>query len=192
MLAMKNSLLSVMEIFIKRLASHQVNKGFDQRKKNYRVKSENILSQYRIAFAIKKSIENIFYRNICSNKNTWKYCIENSDMRSNPNLCVQAVRQGHNPSTYSKFAILRSRDEWRQNPPGPLPPNIKVCLFYGVKLSSVDYCIVQVNQTRTRLFIGIVSYAFGTVSSGQTRGLADQQGFGVTDPQGPGIAGFFL
>jgi len=59
MLAMKNSLLSVMEIFIKRLASHQ------------------------------------------------------------------AVRQGHNPSTYSKFAILRSRDEWRQNPPGPLPPNIK-------------------------------------------------------------------
>ena len=44
MLAMKNSLLSVMEIFIKRLASHQVNKGFDQRKKNYRVKSENIVS----------------------------------------------------------------------------------------------------------------------------------------------------
>ena len=29
---------------------------------------------------------------------------------------------GPNPNIYSKFSILKSRDEWRQNPPGGVTP----------------------------------------------------------------------
>ncbi len=30
--------------------------------------------------------------------------------------------EGPNPNIYSKFGILKSRDEWRQNPPGGVTP----------------------------------------------------------------------
>merc|ERR1719341_1921902 len=38
---------------------------------------------------------------------------------------ANAVRKGHNPSNYTKFAFLNSRNEWRQNPPGGLPSHVR-------------------------------------------------------------------
>ena len=38
---------------------------------------------------------------------------------------ANAVRKGHNPSNYTKFAFLNARNEWRQNPPGGIPNHVR-------------------------------------------------------------------
>ena len=36
-----------------------------------------------------------------------------------------AVRKGHNPTNYTKFAFLQAREEWRQNPPAGLASHVR-------------------------------------------------------------------
>ena len=38
---------------------------------------------------------------------------------------ANAIRKGHNPSNYTKFAFLNARNEWRQNPPGGIPNHVR-------------------------------------------------------------------
>ena len=47
---------------------------------------------------------------------------------------ANAVRKGHNPSNYTKFAFLNSRNEWRQNPPGGLPNHVRGQVNKNIKL----------------------------------------------------------
>ena len=57
---------------------------------------------------------------------------------------ASALRKGHNPSAYTKFAFIRSRDEWRQNPPGNIQNHVKgqvegdfaacIKLYHGMEL----------------------------------------------------------
>ena len=54
---------------------------------------------------------------------------------------ANAVRKGHNPSNYTKFAFLSSRNEWRQNPPGGLPNHVR---------GQVKYCCWPANKTHLK------------------------------------------
>ena len=55
-----------------------------------------------------------------------------------------AIRKGHNPTSYSKYAFINSRDEWRQNPPSNLASHVKgqvegdfaacIKLYHGMEL----------------------------------------------------------
>ena len=60
-------------------------------------------------------------------------------------LCAaSALRKGNNPASYTKYAFLQAREEWRQNPPGGLLAHVRgqvegdfataVKLYHGMEL----------------------------------------------------------
>ena len=37
----------------------------------------------------------------------------------------KAIRNGHNPTNYKKFPLLKDREQWRQNPPANAPNYVR-------------------------------------------------------------------
>ena len=70
---------------------------------------------------------------------------------------AKAVRKGHNPAYYSKYALVKEREGWRQDPPANLASNIRGQVEVNIK-------VVQRLPIHAHHFLGRLCYRHSTLS----------------------------